>query len=133
MFGVMMVLSILFWIALAGGGFYLALRFVRAFELRGADRQELQELREQLVRLEEAMDAVTHDVESLGEEQRFTLKLLSERTGTPLPPHTPVEPGRDWRTAALVDDQPGGTARLPAGDPDANLRIGRRAKLVPHW
>jgi hypothetical protein len=83
MFGVMFVLSIIFWVVLLGGGFYLALRFVRAFELRGVERQELQDLREQVLRLEEAMDAVARDMERLGEEQQFTMKLLSEQSDAP--------------------------------------------------
>lgn len=83
MFGVMFLLSILFWVVLFGGGFYLALRFVRAFELRGVDRQELQDLREQVLRLEEAMEMAARDMERLGEAQQFTMKLLSEQSDTP--------------------------------------------------
>jgi hypothetical protein len=78
-----MVLSILFWGVVIGGGFYLGFRFVRAFELRGVDRQQLLELREQMLRLEEQVDSMTHDVERLTEEQRFTTRLLAERSETP--------------------------------------------------
>lgn len=78
MFGLMFVLSLLFWAMILGGGFYLGLRLVRALEGRGADRRELQELREQVLRLEEGLEATSQDVERLSEEQRFTMKLLSD-------------------------------------------------------
>jgi hypothetical protein len=80
MFGLMFVLSILFWVLILGGGFYIGLRLVRAIERRGADRKELQELQEQILRLEEGLDSMTRDVDRLSEEQRFTMKLLSKPT-----------------------------------------------------
>jgi hypothetical protein len=56
---------------------------VRAFELRGADRKQVDELREQLLRLEEQVESTAQDVERLSEEQRFTTRLLSQRSDIP--------------------------------------------------
>jgi hypothetical protein len=81
MFGLMMILSILFWVALAGGGFYVAMRFVRAFEHRSLEREELRAVREELGRLQDAMDETNREVERLTEAQRFTMKLLTDRSG----------------------------------------------------
>jgi prefoldin subunit 5 len=73
------LLSLLFWIVVIGGGFALAMRFVRAFERRGNDQRELSELRDKVARLEESIESVTNQVERVAEAQQFTTRLLSER------------------------------------------------------
>ena len=60
------------------GALYLALRFVRAFERRGADRAEVEGLRAQVAQLEQA-------IEQLEEGQRFTTRLLTERSSSAPP------------------------------------------------
>lgn len=79
------LLSMLVWIAIIGGGFALAMRFVRAFERRGADQRELTELREKVARLEDSIESVTHQIERVSEAQQFTTRLLTERNDTPPP------------------------------------------------
>lgn len=46
---------------------------------RGADPAQLQRLEERLVRIEQAIDAMSVEVERISEGQRFTTKLLAER------------------------------------------------------
>jgi pimeloyl-ACP methyl ester carboxylesterase len=53
---VMMFLSFLLWAAPLAGGFYLVLRFIRAFERRGAGRDELGDLGQHVQALEESLD-----------------------------------------------------------------------------
>ena len=84
----------LFWIGVIGGGFYLAVRFLRAFETRGAlpSRSDPMALAERVRRLEDAIESMGAEMERLAEGQQFTHRLLSERhtpRGTPtVPPAT---------------------------------------------
>lgn len=48
-----------------------------------ADSPQLQRLEERLVRMEQAIDAVSVEVERISEGQRFTTKLLAERAKEP--------------------------------------------------
>lgn len=66
-----------------GGLLYLGLRWVRAVERRNGGRAELEALTERVVQLEEELGRTTGDVERLREEQRFTTRLLAERSGAP--------------------------------------------------
>lgn len=78
-----LLVQLLFWLVpllLGGAVLYLGLRFVRAFERRGTYRGELAALQERVARLEEDLGRATSDVERLAEAQRFTQRLLSERT-----------------------------------------------------
>lgn len=77
------LLPMIFWLAILGGGFYLAARFIRAFEQRGANRGELEELRERLRRLEETSESIGTEVQRLDEAQQFTTRLLTERSEEP--------------------------------------------------
>lgn len=47
---------------------------------KGADRR-LQGIEDRLTRIEQAVDAIAVETERISEGQRFTTKLLSERTG----------------------------------------------------
>lgn len=78
-------MSLFFWLAIIGGGFALAFRFVRAFERRGSDPRELTELREKVSRLEDSLESVTHQIERVSEAQQFTTRLLTERNESPPP------------------------------------------------
>ena len=89
---------VLFWIAVIGGGFYLAVRFLRAFESRGTlatPRSDPLALAERVRRLEETLESMSAEMERMAEGQQFTHRLLAERhtpRGTPpVPP--PGEPG----------------------------------------
>lgn len=74
------LLSMLFWIAVIGGGFYLALRFLRAFENRGSAGPELQDMRKRMAQLEESFESMNKRVEQIGESQEFTTRLLTDRS-----------------------------------------------------
>lgn len=77
------LLSLVFWIAVIGGGFALALRLIRALERRAGDPRELAELRDRLARLEDTIEGVNHQIERVTEAQEFTSRLLTERSETP--------------------------------------------------
>jgi hypothetical protein len=79
----------LFWIVILGGGFYLAIRLVRALESRNSGGPELDDMRRRMSQLEDAYDAMNRKVERIGESQEFTTRLLTERTG----PEPEREPG----------------------------------------
>ncbi len=84
------LVQLLFWLVpllLGGAAIYLGVRFVRAFERRGANRGELTALQERVARLEEELGRAMSDIERLTEAQRFTQRLLSERAET-RPPAT---------------------------------------------
>jgi len=77
-------MPMLFWIVILGGGFYLALRFVRALEDRGAgggtaaELAELTELRRRLERMAEGVDGTARRLDAMEEAQEFTTRLLTE-------------------------------------------------------
>ena len=64
-----------------GGGGYLLLRVVRAMEGRGRDQDRLRTLEERILLLEETLASATHAIDRLDDEQRFTTRLLADRTG----------------------------------------------------
>ena len=77
-----MILSVLPWLAVIGGGGYLALRFIRAFERRGATQEELNALRSKVAELEGQLESMQEHVDRLSEGQDFTTRLLSNRSGS---------------------------------------------------
>lgn len=78
---VLVILSTLLLYGLPIGGlFYLGLRWVRAVERRNTGRTELEAVRERVAALEEELGRTTADVERLQEEQRFTTRLLADRS-----------------------------------------------------
>lgn len=61
----------------------MVIRITNTFANRhrgGADPAQLQRLEERLGRIEQAIDAMSVEVERISEGQRFTTKLLAERT-----------------------------------------------------
>jgi hypothetical protein len=75
------LLPMLFWGILLGGGFYLAMRLIRALEVRtpgGGQAAELAELRTRLARLEEGLDGTARRLDAMEEAQEFTTRLLTE-------------------------------------------------------
>jgi len=74
------LMPIVFWLGILGPGFYLAFRFLRAFEARSGNSSELEELRGRLARIEESMESMGADVQRIGEAQEFTTRLLGERS-----------------------------------------------------
>lgn len=75
------IMPILFWVAILGGGFYLAIRFLRALESRNSPGPELEDVRKRMAQLEDAFESMNKRVEQIGESQDFTTRLLTERTG----------------------------------------------------
>jgi hypothetical protein len=73
----------LFLIAVVGGGGYLALRAIRAFERRGTSAPEFLALSERVEVLEQQLDAQTADLRRLAEGQQFTERLIADRGNTP--------------------------------------------------
>jgi hypothetical protein len=78
-----MAVSLFVMIAVVGGGFGLALRFVRAFERRSIDQREVAELRAKVGTLEDNLESMTHQVSRIAEAQQFTTRLLGERSESP--------------------------------------------------
>lgn len=72
----------------------LGIPLVRAI-VRKADRQSLvgadPRTEDRLARIEAAVDAIAIEVERISEGQRFTTKLLSERSAAPVPVPTSTE------------------------------------------
>lgn len=79
--GMFFILPLLFWAAILGGGFYLAFRLIRAYELRSSGGGgEIADLRNRLERLEDGMESMNKRVETIGEAQDFTTKLLTDKS-----------------------------------------------------
>jgi hypothetical protein len=72
----------LFLIAVLGGGGYLALRAIRAFERRGTSAPEFVALSERVELLEQQLDAQTAELRRLAEGQQFTERLMADRVNT---------------------------------------------------
>ena len=64
-------------------GWPLARAFARRVELEGARPQIPSDVSARLERMEQAIDSIAVEVERISEGQRFTTKLLSERTTAP--------------------------------------------------
>lgn len=62
-------------------GAMLARAYTKRLEQRGLRTELSPELAARLDRMEQAMDAIAVEVERISEGQRFTTRLLSERTG----------------------------------------------------
>ncbi|MGH7626337.1 MAG: hypothetical protein ACREOJ_13605 [Gemmatimonadaceae bacterium] len=68
-------------------GLPLARAFARRMDRHSAGATLPPEVAQRLEHMEQAIDSIAVEVERISEGQRFTTKLLSERTGTP-----PAEP-----------------------------------------
>jgi hypothetical protein len=82
---------------LAGTTLALAFPLVRAYarklELQGQQPRLPKELADRLQHMEQAIDAIAVEVERIAEGQRFTTKLLAERSqGAALPPGAGLTP-----------------------------------------
>ena len=105
-----MLLGVLFWVAILGGGGYLLLRVVRALEARSGGGAS-GALAERVRTLEDALLRMEGQVEELAEAQRFTTRLLTERAGAP--PDAPPNAS----PSAASDTTPSGAA--PPAPPEA--------------
>lgn len=80
--GLLLVLfTAFFWAAVIGGGFYIAIRALRALEQRNGlpARADPQALGSRVARLEDALEQLSAEMERLAEGQQFTHRLLAER------------------------------------------------------
>ncbi|MBW7932763.1 MAG: hypothetical protein H3C62_03955 [Gemmatimonadaceae bacterium] len=67
------------WLLMLGGGLYLGLRLVRAFERRAGAQAEMAQLEARMLRLEENLANVGERLDRLADGQEFTTRLLAER------------------------------------------------------
>jgi hypothetical protein len=75
-----LLFPLLFWGAVLGGGFYLAVRLIRALENRSTGGPEIDDLRKRMSLMEDSFEAMNKRVERIGESQDFTTRLLTERS-----------------------------------------------------
>jgi hypothetical protein len=61
-------------------GVPIARAFARRIESQPRDQDSLPDVRARLERMEQAIDSIAIEVERISEGQRFTTKLLSERS-----------------------------------------------------
>jgi hypothetical protein len=78
-----------FWVAILGGGFYIALRLVRSHERRTQGASDVRQLEDKIHDLEETLDSTQRELARLTESSEFTIRLLTERSS---PPETPPPP-----------------------------------------
>ncbi len=69
-------------------GFPIARAYARRVEQGDATKRVPLEVTARLERMEQAIDSIAVEVERISEGQRFTTKLLSERTAPPSGPGT---------------------------------------------
>ncbi len=74
------LIAIIFWTMLLGGGGYLILRFIRAYERKAVQGQEMAKLEERIQLLEEANTRLESEVAAIEEAHQFTMRLLTERS-----------------------------------------------------
>ena len=74
------LLAGVFWTTLLGGGGYILLRFIRAYERKSTAAADLAGLEERVRSLEEANTRLESEIAVIGEAQQFTTQLLTERT-----------------------------------------------------
>ena len=77
------------WFAIPAAAFYLLLRAVRAFERRAPARNEIAAIDERIARLEDDLSAITDQLDVLAEGQRFTTRVLADRTTDTAAPNVP--------------------------------------------
>jgi hypothetical protein len=73
------VLMLFFWVAVFGGGGYLLFRFLRAYEGRSGS-PGLRAMEERVRLLEDTLQRVETELAEVAESQRFTTRLLTERS-----------------------------------------------------
>jgi hypothetical protein len=67
-------------------GIPIARAYARKIEGKGQSAQIPSDVTARLERMEQAIDSIAVEVERISEGQRFTTKLLSERTAPPVGP-----------------------------------------------
>lgn len=86
-------MAIIFVVAITGmfamGSMVVREIFKRRGERPSLSDDRLEQISRQLAELQQALDATSIEVERLGEGQRFTTKLLSERSRGPEPQRQP--------------------------------------------
>ena len=82
----MMLVAYLPWLLFGGGLLYLGVRAVRALERRSTASAEFTALRERVEMLEETVSTQAEAMRRVEEGQRFTDRLLAERSGDALRP-----------------------------------------------
>ena len=65
--------------------FPLVRAYARKLELEGAQPRIPAEVAERLARMEQAIDSVAVEIERISEAQRFTTRLLADRSNAALP------------------------------------------------
>lgn len=73
----------LFWFAVLGGGFYLALRLVRAMEAKPRRVQDDLDIGKRVQLLEETIERQAAEIGQLTENQRFLESLLKSKPALP--------------------------------------------------
>ena len=91
----MMLVAYLPWLLFGGGLLYLGVRAVRALERRSTASAELTALRERVEMLEETVSTQAEAMRRVEEGQRFTDRLLAERSGA-------LRPGDDRATVQRI-------------------------------
>jgi hypothetical protein len=74
-------------------GIPIARAFAKRMEREGSAQQIPADVTARLERMEHAIDSIAVEVERISEGQRFTTKLLSERTAPPPGPGAAIPPG----------------------------------------
>ena len=84
------LVMLLFWGPIIGGGLYFLRRFVRAAEQRSGAPSELLALSDRVAALELALDEARTEIRHLTEGQEFTVRLLDAKatSGRPETSHT---------------------------------------------
>jgi hypothetical protein len=72
----------------------LARAYARRVEKEGSSPQVSRDITARLERMENAIDSIAIEVERISEGQRFTTKLLAERSGTSPPPSSSLTEGK---------------------------------------
>jgi hypothetical protein len=74
------LLPMLFWVAVLGGGFYLAIRLVRALEGRNQGAPGIDDVHKRMAQIEDTLESMNKRVDRISESQEFTTRLLTERS-----------------------------------------------------
>jgi hypothetical protein len=90
--GVMIPIIALLIVPVTAIGFPLARAFAKRMEQGQSAPRIPSDVSARLERMEQAIDSIAVEVERISEGQRFTTKLLSERSGAPVGDVSP--PGR---------------------------------------
>ena len=82
--GVMIPIIALLIVPVTAIGFPLARAYAKRMEQGGSAARIPSDVSARLERMEQAIDSIAVEVERISEGQRFTTKLLAERSGSPV-------------------------------------------------